>query len=300
LFPQSATVCDTANSTEWNEIDAFIRSLRAPTAPVLLNPEAVDSGRLAFIEGRCAGCHGGNNWTVSTQFYEPGPLENGALPYDAPKELVPELGALRTELYSVPNALAHLNPAAAKALVPESGCPGGVDTSCTTYRMFEPASMATADLINAAYDKAVTPNDQIRCALRDVGTFPAQPATGAPDLLGKTPLGAPRILELRQDMSTLAQGSDGMNVPSLLGLSFGAPFFHAGNARTLEELFDKAFVGHHQALVADFLADPDTRNERIVHLVAFLLSIDERTDPVPVPQTDAAGTPLEHDFCRRR
>ena len=65
-------------------------------------------------------------------------------------------------------------------------------------------------------------NDQINCVLRDVGTFPAM-GGGA----GIAPAGV-FIKEVRADMATPSQGLTGFNIPSLLGMVTGAPYFHAG------------------------------------------------------------------------
>jgi cytochrome c peroxidase len=101
-------------------------------------------------------------------------------------------------------------------------------------------------------------------------------------------------------MKTLAQGKNGMSVPSLFGLSVGAPFFHAGNARTLEELFDPTFAAHYQALAPDFLGQNETftRSDRIAQLIAFLLSIDENTTPPDLLDEAADGSALNYDLCR--
>jgi hypothetical protein len=117
---------------------------------------------------------------------------------------------------------------------------------------------------------------------------------------GVTPDGAPSVLEYRQDLKTLAQGQNGMSVPSLFGLSVGAPYYHAGNARTLEELFDPKFTAHHQALAPEFLGADETitRNDRIAQLIAFLLSIDENTTPPTLLDKAADGSALNHDLCR--
>jgi hypothetical protein len=55
----------------------------------------------------------------------------------------------------------------------------------------------------------------------------------------------------------------------------GAPYFHAGNARTLEEALGDTFRAHRTSLF-DFT--PTATELR--QLVAFLLSIDETTEPV--------------------
>ena len=114
--------------------------------------------------------------------------------------------------------------------------------------------------------------------LRAVGTFPAQPDATMPATEGIAPAGSPTVVrELLHDMKKLADGKSGYNIPSLVGLSAGAPYFHAGNALTLEELFDAAFAAHHQALGAGALEGPQ-RDDQVRDLVAFLLSIDDDAD----------------------
>ena len=81
----------------------------------------------------------------------------------------------------------------------------------------------------------------------------------------------------------------GFNPPSLLGLQVGAPYFHAGNARTLEEVLDPIFVGHHTSAVAQVFV-PDANKTK--QLVAFLLSIDESELPVAIPAKGATGGDL--------
>ena len=130
--------------------------------------------------------------------------------------------------------------------------------------------------------------DQILCALRPVGTFNvAEEGVG--------------VAELRADMKTLAQGDGnpegegrGYNVPSLLSASIGAPYLHAGNARTLEALLGDTFAEHHSALAPNFLTetDPAERSQRIEALVQYLLSIDEHTAYPALPETGAAGGSL--------
>jgi hypothetical protein len=118
--------------------------------------------------------------------------------------------------------------------------------------------------------------DQILCILRPVGTFGVSP----PDV---------SVRELRGNMITPGQGNEadgkGYNPPGLLGLSVGAPYFHAGNARTLEELFDPIFSDHAAALNPDLTLQP----AEIDNLVAFLLSIDETTQIFDIPALGAAG-----------
>jgi hypothetical protein len=128
--------------------------------------------------------------------------------------------------------------------------------------------------------------DQIVCALRPVGTFGvADPRVG--------------IAEVRRDMAAKAQGDEadgkGYNPPSLLGLQVGAPFFHAGQVRTLEGLFANTFAAHREALTGGFLAEGSPgREAKLVALVAFLLSIDEAAEPIAIPPLGPGGG----DFCK--
>jgi hypothetical protein len=137
-------------------------------------------------------------------------------------------------------------------------------------------------------------NETLECVLRPVGTIIAN---------GATPTGvsdsAINVLELRQDMVTGAQGSGavagdpakGFNPPSLLGLQVGGPFFHAGNARTLEETFDSRFTGHFQSPVAAVF-QPSA--DQVRQLTAYLLSIDEDEPTFPVPAKGAQGGDICH------
>lgn len=287
--------CDEDSLADWRMIDSFIRAERAPRAASVctrdgddncLSSSDVAAGRVLFEEGRCAGCHGGPRWTVSKLFYAPGAAQNGEQPSIKPTSSSQlQLGALRTSTYTVPAELLPLNPAASAG------------SGRATFRKSAPSGSVDSDIIDSAYSSAT--DDQIGCSLRDVGTFPAQPSATTPSFAGISPVGAPGVFEYRQDMTTLAQGATGFNVPSLFGLSLGAPYFHAGNARTLEEVFDSAtFASHHQALASSFLGNAAQRDVQIAQLVAFLLSIDETTELEQLLTTNAAGSPLNHDFCQ--
>jgi len=123
--------------------------------------------------------------------------------------------------------------------------------------------------------------EQIQCILRPVGTFGTAP-------------GEVGVLELRQDMTTVAQGAAdtgrGYNPPSLLGMQVGAPYFHAGNARTLEEVLDDAlFAAHHRSAIAQVFTPDDTMKRQ---LVAFLLAIDEDEPALAILPKGATGGDL--------
>ena len=228
---------------DWDRIAAYVREVRAPRAPSNLSDDAVTRGRALFETNNCAGCHGTDMWTISRVFYTPGEDNNAAN------------GALRTSTYQADASFpAQLNPASA-----------GADRKAPLR--FVGAN--TAD--NAA-------NDQINCVLRAVGTFPETPDASQS---GVSPEGV-LVREVRQNMSTLAQGATGFNPPSLLGMVTGAPYFHAGNARTLEEAFADTFAAHHTAFSSNFLTG-GAREGQVSDLVQFLLSIDEQSAPVSVP-----------------
>lgn len=187
-----------------------------------------------------------------------------------------------------------------------AGCHGGAKWTLSR-RFYTPSGATNEALLSAAYDGAAliaagfpaallpaeagaqfmrSPNpksgafDQIQCVLRPVGTFAVSPPGVG-------------TVELRADMVSVGQGDEatgrGFNVPSILGMQVGAPFFHAGNARTLEELLSSLFSGHHAALTPGWTPS----GQDVAHLVAYLSSIDESTTPWPLPAIGADGG----DFC---
>jgi len=117
--------------------------------------------------------------------------------------------------------------------------------------------------------------ERITCVLRQVGTFDVNDP-----------------IEKKAD-GTRAQGTNGFNPPSLLGLHTSAPYFHNGSAPTLTDVFLPKFARHHQALSANFLINGGTTSQeqqQIADLVAFLNTIDESTTPIAVgPTFDICG-----------
>lgn len=134
---------------------------------------------------------------------------------------------------------------------------------------------------NMRYNGANGGLDSMICALRPVGTYNvADPAVG--------------VAEFRQDMTTPSQGNEpdgkGYNVPSLLSMSVGAPYFHAGQVRTLEALLASPFATHREALKSGFLADgAPNRDADVAALVQFLLSIDADQTVIPEPALGPTG-----------
>jgi cytochrome c peroxidase len=123
-------------------------------------------------------------------------------------------------------------------------------------------------------DDASGPPARHTCVSRIVGTFGVD---------GPRDRGA---VEVRQN-GAVAQGIDGYNVPSLLGVGLGAPYLHNGAAETLEELLDPSgeFLAHLRAGNQVF----SPTREQLADLIAFVASIDDRTEPFPIMPAQ--------DFC---
>jgi mono/diheme cytochrome c family protein len=240
---------------DWKEVEAYIKSIRSPRKPTNLVAADVTAGRTLFTgtgAANCVGCHSGAKWTVSKRFYTPGDLPNAATADVATTSL--SNISWNAALNGFPQALWPINVPPANAMTDSRmriGAPPGAE--------------------------------QIQCILRPVGTGPTGTTGVGPAAVG--------VLELRQDMTTAGQGSAdtgrGFNPPSLLGIQVGAPYFHAGNARTLEELFDDTlFKNHHSSAIAQVFAINATNRAQ---LVAFLLSIDENEPTVAIPAKSANG-----------
>jgi hypothetical protein len=205
---------------DWNKLDLYTSTIRAPNAPEL-DAGLVADGEALFLANGCNGCHGGDNWTISKRFYTPNQTNN-----DLATGL---LGSLTYIQDTLPDGL---NPP-----------------------------------LNINGSAVLRGGGSIQCVLRAVGTFPASGTVGI------TASDALAVSERKQDMASTstATGSNGFNPPSLLGAGAGGPYFHAGNARTLEEVFSDTFEPHYQAFSANFnpgAADIDA-------LVAYVQSIDE-------------------------
>ncbi len=296
--------CDINPSRDWANIDAFIRTVRAPRAPTGVGDEVrIAKGAALFTRMRCHACHAGSGWTLSQMFYEPGPVANGKAPFADNRVSGPDpsavnemLGLLRTQKYRVPAAAPEaFRPAPGVEVVPFRTAPReGESPFDYIFGQLAPAAGMSAP--------PPIPADQLKCALRSVGTFPVQPASpAAAEMTGVVPAGSdvPPIREVRRVLNAaatyddkLAFGATGFNIPSLVGLATGAPYFHAGNARTLEELFDPAFAAHYGAMLPP--GTPAPSSEDIRNLVTYLLSIDETGDSAPLDPDTSAFNP---DLC---
>jgi cytochrome c peroxidase len=227
--------------------------VRSPRRPTNLDPAKVAAGQALFTGANCQGCHGGPLWTISSVFYTPDPtgVVNNSL------KTISWATAVQTA-----NFPSSLLPVASTLPAP----PAGLTYSGQTMRYSgnKPSSF-----------------DQMTCALRPVGTYGvAQTEAG--------------IAELRNDLVTPAQGNqpdcNGFNVPPLLSVAVGAPYFHAGNALTLEALLSPTFQTHYQALSAGFLdASDPARADNVAALIQFLLSIDNDLAPIAIPALGPTG-----------
>ncbi|HSO36776.1 MAG TPA: hypothetical protein VLT33_29825 [Labilithrix sp.] len=235
---------------DWKKLDAYEKTIRSPRKPSNLDKAKVAAGLTAFQEGKCAGCHGGDMWTISHVFYTPDP-----------------------NVASPTNVNAALKSTSWTAAVNTAGFPAA---------LLPTAIVANQTMRYSGANPAAL--DQLTCFLRPVGTFN----------VAETGVG---VAELKRNMTAVAQGDEltgkGYNVPSLLGIAANAPYFHAGNARTLEGVLSSAFADHHGALNPAFLADAGTAAAKREALVQFLLSIDQDTAPIPLPALGSEGG----DFC---
>lgn len=111
------------------------------------------------------------------------------------------------------------------------------------------------------------PPAQLACVLRNVGTY------GAVDIE-------------KDDRGLRSQGRAGYVVPSLYSLATSAPYLHHGQARSLDALLeDVSFSAHLRAGAENFSPTPSERAD----LVSFLLSLDEHSAEIAVPDGFASG-----------
>jgi len=236
--------------SDWKEIEAYIKKIRSPRKPTNLVQADVDAGRTLFTGSGTANCVG---------------CHSGAKWTISKRFYTPGDGPNAATNSMAPNSLGNISWNTALNNFPAALLPVG----------------GTANLMTDARMRFGGAAEQLQCILRPVGTF-----NTAPMDVG--------VLEVRADMTTPAQGNAdtgrGYNPPSLLGVQIGAPYFHAGNARTLEELFDDvAFNKHHQSAIASAFTIDATKRAQ---LVAFLLAIDEAEPTVAIPAKGATGGDL--------
>ncbi|MBK8256368.1 MAG: hypothetical protein IPK82_27325 [Polyangiaceae bacterium] len=234
--------------TDWNELSAYARSVRSPRRPTNLVAADVTAGKDLFGNSAKGNCVGCHSGGKWTISTVFYPVGNtaNAATADASPASLSNID-WNVALNGFPQALWPINPMA-------------MPLPATRMRAGNPPGA-----------------EQIQCILRPVGTFNVAPA-------------AVGVAELRQDMTTAAQGNAdsgrGFNPPSLLGMQVGAPYFHAGQARTLEEAFDDVFKAHYQSAIAQVFNPTPAQKQQ---LVAYVLSIDESEAPFMIPAKGASG-----------
>jgi len=238
---------------DWQQIVTWARIVRSPRKPSNLDPAKVTAGQALFASANCQGCHGGPLWTISQVFYAPDPT-----------------GATNNKLKTLSWSTAVHQSGFPTSLLPVLDTPPTAPMGLT----YSGQTMRYSGNKPALYD-------EMTCALRPVGTYGVAQAEAG-------------IAELRGDMVTPAQGFEpdclGFNVPPLLNTVTGAPYFHAGNALTLEAMFSPTFQAHYQALAPGFLGDSDTaRADHVASLIQFILSIDGDTTPMAIPALGPNG-----------
>jgi mono/diheme cytochrome c family protein len=277
LNGSSLAVADPANPemlatpsvlSDWKQIVSWGKTIRSPRRPTNLDPAKVAAGQALFLTANCQGCHGGPLWTTSVVFYEPDPTNMlntklKSISWAATAQLGVTAGFPAT-LLPVPNGLPTMTTNAMGMMVPTG---------------FSGQTMRYSG--TKGYEGMV-------CALRNVGTYGvAQAEAGVVEVRGsdlKTPScdhagdGIPAKLG---DMTDCL----GFNPPPLLNVVAGAPYFHGGNALSLEAVLSPTFAAHYGALApAGFLAQSDPmRADKVAALIQFLLSIDGDTTPIPIP-----------------
>lgn len=245
----------TCGHKDWDDIDAFVRTVQPVKAIKTATAEQVARGRQVFQDGNCARCHGGSGWTVSRRYFTPAAATNTSLTTTS-----------FTKPAFFPATWMYDNGGQARSLISAQPAIGTADETGA----IEPAPIAIA---------------QTACSLRNVGTFGDRLDAAKTDALELRPIaGSP---------PGRAQGRAGYNVPSLYGLALGAPYLHHGQAATLPALFTDARWSFHtnagNANMSVLLSQPGKLDD----LVAFLLSIDATTPEFSMPSDATSGNSFD-------
>jgi YVTN family beta-propeller protein len=239
----------TCRHKDWDDVDAFVKTIRPPRAAQAIDRASAARGAALFVDGGCARCHGGAGWTISRRYYLPEAATNAALAQTAftPPPFFPA-----TTFYGnggQPRSLISIQPAiAADDSGPAEAAPLGVPQSA--------------------------------CSQRNVGTFGDRLNGAVTDALELRPASGQLVR---------AQGRAGYNVPSLYGLALGAPYLHHGLAPTLKDLFtNPSWELHTASGAANFplvLAQPGKLDD----LISYLVTIDAATPELAVPVDPATS-----------
>jgi YVTN family beta-propeller protein len=229
---------------DWDEINEFVKTIRPPKGLQTLDGASVERGRQLF--GMPSGT-ANNGGCVA--------CHGGA-------------GWTVSRLSFEPSSKGNeaLGKAPFKAPVP----PFAPTWNFHTLQI-APQPPITDTSTGPAEPAAVGPK-QVACVLRNVGTF------GVPGDKDKTD-----ALEKKADGSR-AQGRGGFNIPSLYGLSLGAPYLHHGQAAALDDLFDDPKWQQHLQAANPVFMTTGNREQTKKDLIAFLLSIDADTPELSLPE----------------
>lgn len=250
---------------DWDQIEAFVKTIRPPRALRSLDAASVARGAALFAKAGtpgadpnaagCVDCHGGAGWTASRLFYVPA------------AQRIEQLASAGTGAFSPPAGFPSLAAAGPLAW---------------NFHTLQIALQPASALFDADEATTAIGGNQAACVLRNTGTF-GVPGDDA----------ATKALEVKNpDGKARAQGRLGYNIPSLYGMSLGAPYLHHGGARTLAELFDDPRWRQHAeagSAVWLHLGSADDIAARKRDLINFLLSID--------PNTTVQDLPAGFDAC---
>ncbi len=119
----------TANNCvkDWDEIEAFVKTIRPPLGRQFLSASSILRGRDIFSDvnqGNCVACHSGQGWTVSRRFYEPSSLKNAEL---AATDVDPAEFPGHTKLIQVEQDGAGIAPNQVACVLRPVGTFGGTD-----------------------------------------------------------------------------------------------------------------------------------------------------------------------------
>ncbi len=249
-FDQDSTVGSCR--TDWDKIDAYARTVRPPRALQKADAASVARGAAIFGEPTATA----NNAACVRC--------HGGSGWTASRRAFTPTGL------PAGNAGTDLNPIATVPFTAPAFWPPGTTTSGWNFHSQTLAPQPFKDFFNGPEQTTALAPAQVACVLRNVGSF------GSDELERR----------LVNGNLVRAQGRLGYNVPSLYGMSLGAPYFHHGKVDSLEELFDDpAWAAHATAGNPVWLSAGTAAEiaQRKVDLIAFLLSIDAETPEQAIP-----------------
>ena len=236
---------------DWEEIEMYIKSIRAPRGSKAVDAAKVAAGKALFTTHNCNGCHGGALWTTSELFYK-GTARNAANAFATTE-------ALQSAQYT------------AGAGFPQSATPNDNLTG----------NMRTA---------ANTGNDSLTCALREVNTFGRAEGAEVAENGNFPELRQDMTTAGQGGNSATGRGFSppsllGVSVGGPYLHHGGARTLEAlfGPAYAQQN-------GHHRVLSTNFLdgTNAATDAQQRTELIHFLLSIDDDTAVIAAPATSGA------------